>query len=80
MILRILLLKTIIFGAIMFLLATLRDCVTVARMTLTHFVWVRILVPQPIQKGSNVKLGPFCLTYYAHSLKGIFSVDVCFWV
>ena len=26
---------------------TLRNCVKVARMTLTHFVWVRILVPQP---------------------------------
>lgn len=25
-----------------------RNCVMVARMTLTHFVWVRILVPQPV--------------------------------
>ncbi len=29
------------------LLQILRDCVKVARVTLTHFVWVRILFPQP---------------------------------
>gem|GEM_PF-4783560 len=26
---------------------TLRNCVMVARLTLTQFVWVQILVPQP---------------------------------
>lgn len=32
---------------IIFVVKTLRNCVRVARQTLTLFVWVQILVPQP---------------------------------
>ena len=37
----------------------MRNCVTVALQTLTLFVWVRILVPQPKAKGHSHRV-PFC--------------------
>ena len=34
----------------------MRNCVKVARQTLTLFVWVRILVPQPCKSSSKIML------------------------
>ena len=40
---------------------TMPDCVTVARQTLTLFVWVQILVGQPLKNRlTKTKLGGFC--------------------
>ena len=36
--------------------SSMRNCVKVARQTLTLFVWVRILVPQPCRAAANVLL------------------------
>ena len=41
-------------------LKTLRNCVMAARQTLTLFVWVQILVPQPKQKNSILLGVVFC--------------------
>ena len=43
---------------------SMRNCVTVARMTLTHFVWVRILVPQPKKPRINSEV--FYFSYFQH--------------
>ena len=52
----------------------MRNCVRVARQTLTLFVWVQILVPQPVLRRTRFVLGSAFFYPLAHTAGHVFAL------
>lgn len=55
----------------------MRNCVMAARVTLTHFVWVQILVPQPKSTGFIKDSVDFFVKYSFDNLNNV-KVNILF--
>ena len=54
----------------------MRNCVRVARQTLTLFVWVQILVPQPALRRTRFVLGSAFFYPLAHTAGHVFALPL----